>query len=463
VMRDRCRPGVDPHRQTGHNGRMSTPNRRSASARVLVVDDDPQVLELLSFMLDTAGYGVLRADSGEECVRVARAELPEVILLDVQLPGMDGNATAAVLARDEKTRNIPIVMVTGLMENADRIRALQAGAVDFLSKPLSAQELVAKVGSLARLKAYHDEAQSQRKELLAEVAGQAGRLEAALDAFSRFVPREFLTCLSKRSIVEVSLGDQVQADMSILFADIRSFTTLSEKMTPRENFSFLNSYLGRMNPYIWENGGYIDKYVGDGIMALFPTEPGAALDAAIAMLRHIPVYNEHRSRFGYEPIRIGIGVHTGAVMLGIIGHERFMQGTVISNAVNLASRLEQLTKLYGVSLVVSAQVLHGLQDPNRYQYRFLDNVKVKGKTESVPVYEVFSADPPALAEMKNRIRGKFERGVYEYHAARFAAAAALFEEISVPGAQDRPVEIYRMRCERSLKLGTAEPAGEDLA
>ena len=128
---------------------------------------------------------------------------------------------------------IPIVMMTGLMGDADRIKALKAGAVDFFTKPLSAAELVAKVGSLSRLKAYHDEAQKQREDLLAEVAGKTGQLEVGLQAFSRFVPREFLTCLSKKSIVDVSLGDQLQADMAILFADIRSFTTMSEKMTPR--------------------------------------------------------------------------------------------------------------------------------------------------------------------------------------------------------------------------------------
>ena len=437
-------------------GTPSPPNKQPESARVLVVDDDPQILEIISLMLDSAGYGVLRAASGEECVRIAIAELPEIILLDVQLPGMDGNATAASLAQNVQTRNIPIVMMTGRMEDADRIKALKAGAVDFLTKPLSSEELVAKVGSLARLKAYHDEAQRHREELLAEVAGKTGQLEAALEAFSRFVPKEFLTCLSKKSIVEVSLGDQVQADMAILFADIRSFTALSEKMTPRENFSFLNSYLGRMNPHIWENGGYIDKYIGDAIMALFPTGPGAALDAAIAMLKQIPVYNAHRARFRYEPIRIGIGVHAGTVMLGIIGHERFMQGTVISDAVNLAARLEELTKIYGVTLVISAQVLFGLQDPNRYHYRFLDSVRLKGKTETVPVYEVFDADPPARAEMKMQIREEFERGVYEFHAGRFAAAAEVFEDISKQGAKDRPVEIYRMRCARSLKLGSAE-------
>jgi class 3 adenylate cyclase/CheY-like chemotaxis protein len=426
-----------------------------APARVLVVDDDPQILQVISLGLSGAGYGVLCAGSGEECLRIAAEELPEIILLDVQLPGIDGNATAALLSGDAKTRNIPIVMMTGLLADADRITALKAGAVDFLTKPVSGDELVAKVASLARLKAYHDEAQDHRRELLSEVAGTRDELEASLEAFSRFVPREFLTCLSKKSIVGVALGDQVQADMAILFADIRSFTAMSEKMTPRENFGFLNSYLGRMNPFIWENGGYIDKYIGDAIMALFPTGPGAALDAANAMLGHIPVYNAHRARCRYEPVRIGIGVHTGTVMLGIIGHERFMQGTVISDAVNLAARLEGLTKVYGVSLVVSSHVVFGLQDPNRYKYRFLDSVRLKGKAETVPVYEVFDADPPDVSAWKADTRETFEKAVYEYHAGRFMAAADLFKGLS-QGGRDRPVEIYRARCARSLKLGSAE-------
>jgi two-component system sensor histidine kinase ChiS len=208
-----------------------------------------------------------------------------------------------------------------------------------------------------------------------------------------------------------------------------------------------------MNPYIWENGGYIDKYIGDAIMALFPTGPGAALDAAIALLRHIPVYNEHRSLFGYDPIRIGIGVNAGTVMLGIIGYERFMQGTAISDAVNLASRLEDLTKVYGVSLVISKFVLFGLDDPNRYHYRFLDNVRVKGKTDLVPVYEIFDADPPALAALKADTREAFERAVYEYHAGEFAAALEMFESLPRGAVTDKPVEIYHDRCFRALAGG----------
>ena len=225
-------------------------------------------------------------------------------------------------------------------------------------------------------------------------------------------------------------------------------------MSPRETFNFLNSYLGRMNPFIWENGGYIDKYIGDAIMALFPSGSGAAVDAALAMLGHIPTYNSHRARSGYPPIRIGIGIHFGRVMLGVIGHERFMQGTVISDAVNLASRIEGLTKEYGVSLVVSSPVLFGLQDPNRYRYRFLDKVTVRGKREAVPVHEIFDSDPAEAIAQKMAGRDSFEKGVYEYHAGHFDAAARFFDSIHRPGALDKAVDMYRRRCRQALVLGT---------
>lgn len=138
-------------------------------------------------------------------------------------------------------------------------------------------------------------------------------------AYQRFVPEEFLKFLNRESIVDVKLGDQVRKEMSVLFSDIRSFTELSEKMTPEENFNFINSYLQRMGPSIRENNGFIDKYIGDAIMALFPRNAEDAIKASIQMMEGIKLYNKHRNNQGYAPISIGIGIHTGELMLGTVG------------------------------------------------------------------------------------------------------------------------------------------------
>ena len=350
-------------------------------------------------------------------------------------------------------------MVTALSGFANRLRALQAGAVDLLSKPVEPAELRAKVASLAHLKAYDDEMKRRQAELSDSLAGSEGLLRATLDTYARFVPQEFLRAMGKTRIVDVKLGDHVKLDYSILFSDIRSFTRLSEKMSPEENFAFLNSYLRRMNPFIWENGGFIDKYIGDAIMALFPTGAGSALSAAVAMLSYLPVYNQHRAGFGYEPIGVGIGVHSGTVMLGVIGHERFMQGTVISDSVNLASRLQELTKAYGVSLVASNHALFDLEDPNRFDFRFLDKVGIRGKKEAVSVYEVFDADDPTVREMKKSTREEFEKGVYDFHAGRMVEALSRFESVGRKAPDDAPVEIYRQRCARAIKFGITDELG----
>ncbi|MEM7018537.1 MAG: adenylate/guanylate cyclase domain-containing protein, partial [Pseudomonadota bacterium] len=207
--------------------------------------------------------------------------------------------------------------------------------------------------------------------------------------YARFVPHEFLQFLNKDSVVDVELGDHVQKEMTILFSDIRGFTSLSETMTPDENFRFINSYLSRMEPVIAGHSGFIDKYIGDAIMALFPTSADEAVRGSIDMLHSLSDYNEGRERAGYPLIKIGIGLNTGPLMLGTVGGKNRMDGTVISDAVNLASRVEGLTKTYGTALLITEWTYQRLYDVSQYQTRVIDRVRVKGKTEPVTVYEIF--------------------------------------------------------------------------
>jgi adenylate cyclase len=291
---------------------------------------------------------------------------------------------------------------------------------------------------------------SDRKKAEAERIQFTQELFQLNQAFSRFVPRQFLQLLDKKSIVDVQLGDSVQQEMSVLFSDIRSFTTLSESMTPQENFNFINAYLSRMEPAIIENQGFIDKYIGDAIMALFSGEADNALKAGIAMLQHLSNYNQHRIKSGYMPIRIGIGINTGSLMLGTVGGQYRMDGTVISDAVNLASRLESLTKEYEVSLLISHHTLARLQNPTQYSIRLIEKLKVKGKSKAVAIFEVLDGEPPNVREAKLATKTRFEEGLLLYYSHSFRDAAQRFQDVLSLNPKDKIAQIYIKRCKQQI-------------
>ena len=220
-------------------------------------------------------------------------------------------------------------------------------------------------------------------------------------AVANFIPRQFLELLGHRDVRGLQLGDHCESVMTMLFSDIRAFTTLSGSMTTAETFRFVNSYLTQIGPIVRENSGFIDKYIGDAIFALFPAAPRDAVDAAIAMQRRVVTYNEGRARAGYTPIAIGIGLHRGELMLGTIGESLRFETTVISDAVNIAARMEGLTKAFGALILASGAVMDDT-DRDAYHSRRLGEVLVKGAVHSITVYEVCDADPHDLLEHKMR-------------------------------------------------------------
>ena len=297
------------------------------------------------------------------------------------------------------------------------------------------------------------EAEADRKKFIEELFEVNCSLEISLDAeleiaeaTSRFVPNQFLSFLGFESIVDIKLGEAVELEMSILFSDIRDFTTLSEQMTPQENFNFINSYLSRMEPLIVENQGFIDKYIGDAIMALFSEGADDAVKAGIAMLHTLAEYNRERASAGDVPVQIGVGINTGSLMLGIVGGNSRMDGTVISDAVNLASRIESLTKNYGVSLLITQQTVERLRNPADYAIRVIDKVQVKGKSEWVTVYEVFDADLPEVKAGKLATLPVFTEALSLYNIYNFREAAALFADCLRQNPGDRVARIYLDRC-----------------
>ncbi len=280
----------------------------------------------------------------------------------------------------------------------------------------------------------------------------SGKLKATVtevtsmkDAYKRFVPQEFLDFLHKEKVQDIDLGNQVELNLAVLFCDIRDFTTLSEQMTPEDTFRFLNSFLSRMGPVIREAGGFVDKYMGDAIMALFPRGEADAVRAAVGLQRTLVTYNGHRAKSGYAPIAIGVGVHAGRMMLGIIGESERMEGTVIADAVNLASRLEGMTKEYGARIIVSERIVAALggEAPD---HRYLGHAKVKGKSGDVPIYEVFAADPPADLRMKRRTKRYFESGVRLFLKGRTDEASRYFRAVLKAHPGDRAASRLAEKC-----------------
>ncbi len=275
-------------------------------------------------------------------------------------------------------------------------------------------------------------------------------LQKQADAFARFVPQQFLTFLGKASVQDIKLGDAVQREMNVLFSDIRSFTTLSESMTPQENFRFLNAYLHRVGPVIRQHQGFIDKYIGDAVMALFPHGSEDALRAAIQMHRQVATYNQYRVTKGRPPIGIGVGLHFGPIMLGTIGEEQRMDGTVISDTVNIAARLEGLTKTYRAPILVSEAILTGVASQNDYLHRYLGEVQLRGKATKVGIYEVFETLDEQQRDLRQETRAALEQAIHLHQASELADALDIFEQILARNPDDGAAHYYAESCRAVL-------------
>ncbi|MCE9596772.1 MAG: adenylate cyclase [Spirochaetia bacterium] len=303
------------------------------------------------------------------------------------------------------------------------------------------------LGLADRMNILRLETESAQRDLLAQRTNSLEAQKELTNAYARMVPGEFLKMLGRDSILEVRPGDSVQRTMTVLFSDIRSFTELSETMTPKENFDFLNSYLRRMNPIVQRNGGYIDKYIGDAIMALFPESPEGAVRAAVEMQKELQVFNQHRIADGFRAIQMGIGIHTGTLMFGTIGGVDRMEVTVISDAVNQASRMEGLTKVYGVSTLISESTFRELANSAEYSLRMLGSFQVKGKKDSVTILEILDGLPEVDLEVRKATRSEFERGVFDYLNADFIQAQRHFQLVLDRNPADQAAVFYVKECQ----------------
>ena len=291
------------------------------------------------------------------------------------------------------------------------------------------------------------------------VASQVGALlqDLALRAtFRKFVPRQFLDRLGKDGLGKIRLGQAEFGRVTILFADVRAFATLSETLRPQELLNFLNAYFERMNAPIHENGGFIDKFIGDAIMTLFIDDDPAvaarnAVQASIDMLIALKHYNKERRLEGHAPITIGIGIHSGDAVIGTVGSSDRMDSTVLGDSVNLASRIESLTKRYGAQVLISSQCYRLIEGDATFKCREVDFLKAHGKGKAELVYEVYNGNPPDILDFKSRIDETYHSALVAFHDRDWSQALALFRQCAEIYPADPTTKMYVGRCEDYLR------------
>lgn len=282
--------------------------------------------------------------------------------------------------------------------------------------------------------------------------------ETYASTFRKFVPAQFLTRIAKDGIHSIKPGNAERAEVTVLFSDIRGFTSIAESMSPDEVFRMLNKYLSYVEPPISANNGFIDKYMGDGIMALFEkteTTRSAkfAIDAALQMQVGLEQYNLHRREDGKDPLAMGIGLHIGQVIIGTLGANDRMDSTAIGDAVNLASRIEGMTKMYGTAVLASIDTLNALEDSSIYRTRFVDNVMAKGKNEPIQIWQVIGKSGDDVPANYFSMLMAYNEGMAFYRERKINQARERFERALTLDATDRVSEIYLERCVRYLATG----------
>lgn len=283
------------------------------------------------------------------------------------------------------------------------------------------------------------------RQRLAQLEKKNAELLTLHEAYSRFVPQEILDLLLKQSITEIGLGDHIEFEMAILFADLRGFTTLAESMVPEEVFALLNEYLGVVAPLIQHHGGVIDKILGDGILAFFPDTTGESLTAALAIQTAMDGFNQRvcLPQYGFA-LEVGIGIHSGPCILGTLGDVRRMNTTVISDAVNVASRIEAMTKQYHCPILISQDVFQQSLFTDDVVFRFVDSVRLKGKSEATVLYEARTRSTLS-AEALAFVDG-FEQAALAFHEGATAKARELFLGLRDSHPDEPSVELYLRRC-----------------
>lgn len=268
-------------------------------------------------------------------------------------------------------------------------------------------------------------------------------LEQTNEKYSYFFPIDYLKQFNKTFITELNYNDRTNKKITILSSDIRDFTPLSENMTPQETFNLLNSYMSKVGPIIRANNGFIEKYIGDAIISVFPESTQDSINSAIEMQKFLSEYNEGRMRAGYLPIKTGVGIHVDEAVIRVLGDNNRMSITIISDIVDFADKLEQLTKYFGTSIIISEDTIHNASESVYFNARLLGYYfpSLENNNKKA-IYEIITDTFRHESIMKLNTKYLFEKGLQAFHKRSFADSVNYFQEILNENPQDKACRIY---------------------
>jgi class 3 adenylate cyclase len=357
----------------------------SGEARVLVVDDVPENVRLLEAILSPVGYDVVTASSGEEAIARARADAPDIVLLDVVMPVMDGYEVCRRLRDHADTRLLPVIMITASGKQ-EKVRAIEAGADDFIQKPLDRAELLARVRSLLRIKRFQDELAELNRTLAERVAKQVEDLER-VGRLKRFLSPQVVELVISEG--EADLLETHRSEITAVFCDLRGFTAFSETVEPEEVIGVLREYHVLVARLVSRFGATLDHVAGDGVMVYFndpvpcPDPPLRAIQLSLALREEIGRVAAEWRRRGHD-LDVGMGVALGHATLGTIGSEGLFHYASIGAVTNLASRLSD--EAAGGQILASARVHAAVEET--IECAPVGPLTLKGFARPVPAFSV---------------------------------------------------------------------------
>jgi adenylate cyclase len=278
-------------------------------------------------------------------------------------------------------------------------------------------------------------------------------IQEARDVFEKFVPPAYLRRIAAKGLRSIRLGEADQQDVTILCCDIRGFTSLSEKLSPSQLIAFMNRLLERMTRAVSGQGGVIDKFIGDAVLCIFegPDSAERAVACGIEMLRAVKSFNVEENRQGDHLVRVGIGLHAGPVILGTIGSTERMDSTVLGLTVNLAKRLEEATKVLGIDMLISGQVVIRLPKEHHHRFRELGEVWVKGSLSPLNIFEVYEQNSTTIMDLKDRARPLMTEGFRLIRHGHLGPALSKFQEAQSILPQDMPTLLLIASLEKVLE------------